>query len=183
MMPRTPRGRRRASDVGPRQRQRPVRRRLPGELRTTDFLRGLLEATCTRLPTELRALQARQEGSLVKLFADDPEIHFELWLHRGRERAELGLHFETPDPPRNQRLLEYVADDLPFLKTVLGNGLEAEPWDKGWTRVYLTLPLTRLDSSAQTDLALAFCELIETLDPFRREAIDAALGPTCDSGG
>jgi len=117
------------------------------------------------------------------LFADDPEIHFELWLHRGRERAELGLHFETRDPPRNQRLLEYVADDLPFLKTVLGNGLEAEPWDKGWTRVYLTVPLTRLDSGAQADLAVAFCELIETLDPFRREAVDAALGPTCDSGG
>src|SRR5207247_10715743 len=126
MMPRTPRGRRRASDVGPRQRQRPVRRRLRGVC-TTDLLRGLLEATCTRFPTELRALKARQQGSLVKLFADGPEIHFELWLHRGRGRAEFGLHFETPDPPRNQRLLEYVADDLPFLKTVLGIGLEGEP--------------------------------------------------------
>jgi hypothetical protein len=177
MMPRAPRGRRAASDLRPRPRQTSARRRLPGELGTTEFLRGLLEATQARLPTELQALQAQQEGSLVKLFADDPRIHFELWLHRGRERAELGLHFETRDPPRNQRLLDYVAEDLPFLKTVLGTGLEAEPWDKGWTRVYLTLPVTRLDAGAQAELAMAFGELIETLEPFRREAVDATVDP------
>jgi len=161
----------------PRQRHQPVRRRLPGELGTTDFLSGLLEATRARLPTELQALHVRQEGSLVKLFADDPQIHFELWLHRGRERAELGLHFETRDPQRNQRLLEYIAADLPFLKTVLGNGLEAEPWDKGWTRVYLTRPLTRLDAAAQAELPIAFGDLVETLEPFRREALDATPDP------
>ena len=177
MMPRAPRGRGPASDV--RQRQRPVRRRLPGELVTADFLRGLLEATRARLPTDLQALQAWQQGSLVKMFAEDPEIHFELWLHRGRERAELGLHFETRDPLRNQRLLEYVADELPFLKEVLGTGLEAEPWDKGWTRVYLTRPLTRLDPDEQADKATVFAELSETLEPLRREAIEttADLNP------
>jgi len=127
MMPRTPRGRGPAPNVRLRQRQRPVRRRLPGQLVTADFLRGLLEATRARLRTDLRALKAQQQGSLVKLFAEDPEIHFEVWLHRGRERAELGLHFETRDLRRNQRLLEYDADELQFLKEVLGNGLEAEP--------------------------------------------------------
>src|SRR5712692_921119 len=157
----------------PRQRHQPVRRRLPGELGTTDFLSGLLEATRARLPTELQALHVRQERSLVKLFAEDPEIHFELWLHRGRERAELGLHFETRDPGRNQRMLEYVADEVLFLKEILGNGLEAEPWDKGWTRVYLTRPLTRLDPDEQAELATVFAELIETLEPLRREAIEA----------
>jgi len=168
-MPRTPRGRGPAPNVRLRQRQRPVRRRLPGQLVTADFLRGLLEATRARLPTDLRALKAQQQGSLVKLFAEDPEIHFEVWLHRGRERAELGLHFGT----RNQRLLEYVADELQFLKEVLGNGLEAEPWDKGWTRVYLTRPLTMLDPDERADLARGFAELIEILEPLRREAMDA----------
>jgi hypothetical protein len=154
-----------------------VRRRLPGELVTAEFLRGLLEATHAQLPTDCQALQARQEGSLVKLFAEDPAIHFELWLHHGRARAELGLHFETRDARRNQRMLEYVADEVLFLKEVLGNGLEAEPWDKGWTRVYLTRPLTRLDAGTQAQLATAFAQLIETLEPLRREAIDAAAEP------
>jgi hypothetical protein len=171
MMPRAPRRRAPAADVPLR--QRPVRRRLSGELVTADFLRGLLEATRARLPTDLQALQARQQGSLVKLFAENPEIHFEVWLHRGRERAERGLHFETRDPRRNQPLLEYVADELQFLKEVLGNGLEAEPWDKGGTRVYLTRPLTRLDSDEHADLARGFAELIEILEPLGREAMDA----------
>src|SRR5207249_817970 len=30
-----------------------------------------------------------------------------------------GWHFETREPRRNQRLLKYVADDLPFLKLIL----------------------------------------------------------------
>jgi hypothetical protein len=51
-------------------------------------------------------------------------------LHANRGTAELGLHFETRKAEQNQRLLEYVADDLPFLKEAIGQGLEAEPWDR-----------------------------------------------------
>ena len=151
-------------------------RRQPGELGTTEFLRGVLEATRAALPAELQTLEARQQWTLIKLLTDDPAIHFELWLHRARARVELGLHFETRDAGRNQRLLEYVADELPFLKAVLGDGLEAEPWDKGWTRVYLTRPLARLLPEEQAPLATTFAELIETLEPIRRDAVEA-IGP------
>jgi hypothetical protein len=73
-----------------------------------DFLSGVLDAVRRRLPDELRELQARHQGPLIKLFAEDPAVHYELWLHRNRGRAELGLHFETRDADRNRRLLEYV---------------------------------------------------------------------------
>src|SRR4051794_30424724 len=105
------------------------RRRLPGDLSTSEFLGGILREARARLPRELQNLESRQQGSLVKFFGDEPAIHFELWLHHGRARVELGLHFETRDADRNQRLLDYVADDLLFLKEVLGRSLEAEPWD------------------------------------------------------
>jgi hypothetical protein len=160
--------------VQPGQPARPVRRRQPGELAAADFLRGVLEATRAGLPTELQGLASRQQGALIKLFAEDPAVHFELWLHRARGRVELGLHFETRDAGRNQRLLEYVAGELPLLKEALGDGIEAEPWDKGWTRVYLTQPLARLGPEEQGRLATAFARLIETLEPIRREAIEAA---------
>jgi hypothetical protein len=114
---------------------------------------------------------ARQQGSLIQLYADEPAIHFELWLHRSRARVELGLHFETPDQQRNESLLEYLIDELPFLKQALGEGLEAEPWDKGWTRVYLTRPLDYLGPDDQSRLAASFAELIEVLEPIRREAL------------
>ena len=154
-------------------RPRPAPRRRPGELSTGDFLRGVLADVRARLPENLQGLEARQQGSLIKFFAGDPAIHFELWLHRGRGRVELGLHFETRDAARNRRLLEYVADELLFLKEAVGQGLEAEPWDKGWTRVYLSYPLDYLGAEQQRELAGAFTVFIETLEPIRREAVAA----------
>jgi hypothetical protein len=59
------------------------------------------------------------------------------------------------------------------LKEVLGNGVEAEPWDKGWTRLYTSLPLQRLDLNEQARFAEAFATFIETLEPIRREASGA----------
>ena len=100
-------------------------------------------------------------------------MHFELWPHQSRGRVELGLHFETRDTARNRCLLEYVADDLPFLKEALGQGLEAEPWDKGWTRVYMSAPLERLDAAEAAHLAEVFALFIETLEPIRQEAVSA----------
>jgi hypothetical protein len=138
-----------------------------------DFLEGVLNEVRARLPAELSGLQARRQGSLIKFFDTEPSIHFELWLHRARGRVELGLHFETRDAERNQRLLDYVAEDLLFLKEALGQGLEAEPWDKGWTRLYLSYPLGRQGPDEQVRLAAAFAVFIETLDPLRREAVEA----------
>jgi hypothetical protein len=61
--------------------------RRAGELATRDFLRGLLDGVRAQLSQELQNLEARQQGSLIKLYAEDPAIHFELWLHRSRGRA------------------------------------------------------------------------------------------------
>jgi hypothetical protein len=155
--------------------RRPVFRRRSGELAAGDFLLGVLDAVRTKLPVELRELEARHQYSLIKFYGEDPTIHYELWLHRSRGRVELGLHFETRDANRNLRLLEYVADDLLFLKETLGQGLEAEPWDKGWTRLYISYPLDRLGTDEQERLAVAFAAFIETLEPIRREASAASL--------
>lgn len=148
-------------------------RRLRGELSSAEFLRGLLEGVRTRLPADLQQLEARHQGSLIKFYRDEPAIHYELWLHHNRGRVELGLHFETRDAERNQRLLDYVADELLFLKDALGAGLEAEPWDKGWTRLYLTRPVDRLGLEQQRQLADAFAEFIAVLEPIRQEAVNA----------
>jgi hypothetical protein len=154
-------------------RTQPINRKLVGELSKAEFLRGVLEGVRARLGAELQGLSARQQWSLIKLFDEEPSIHFELWLHANRSTAELGLHFETRNAERNQQLLEFVADDLPFLKEVIGQGLEAEPWDKGWTRLYISQRLDRLNRDEQDRLAAAFARFIETLDPIRREAAKA----------
>ena len=136
-----------------------------------DFLSGVLEAVRQRLSHELGEFQTRHQGPLIKFFAEDPAIHYELWLHPNRGRAEIGLHFETRDANRNRRLLEYLAKDLLFLKEALGQGLEAEPWDKGWARLYISYPLVRLDRPDQERFAEALARFVETLEPIRREAV------------
>jgi hypothetical protein len=152
---------------------RSTRRRLGGALSTSDFLNGVLELTRARLSSELQRLETRQQGALIKLYDADPAVHFELWLHHNRARAEIGLHFETRNADRNRRLLDYVGEELMFIKATLGAGVEAEPWDKGWTRLYMTRPIGRLGPDEQTVLAAIFAEFIETLDPLRREAVAA----------
>ena len=159
--------------VGGQQTQtKTVRRRVRGELSTGDFTRGVLETVLTLLSGEMKHLEARHQGSLVKVFApQEPAIHFELWVHHSSGRVELGLHFETRDATRNERLLEFVADELPFLKHALGESVEAEPWDKGWTRLYLTRPIDRLSVETQQVLAQQFAEFIATVEPIRQDAV------------
>ena len=66
-------------------RARSLRRRLPGELSTADFLRAVLKTARARLPGELQSLEARHQGSLIKLFGDEPDIH-STWFLRFFER-------------------------------------------------------------------------------------------------
>lgn len=153
---------------------RPVpRRRNPGGLNTRDFLAQVFDRVQTRLPPELQTLHVENLGWQMKLWADEPLIHFELWPHRSRDRVELGLHFETRNAARNACLLDYVEGELLFLKEALGQGLEAEPWDKGWTRLYITYPLERLGPDGVALISDAFATFVEALEPIRREAVEA----------
>jgi hypothetical protein len=161
--------------IGSLARSLPRWRRTPGELSTGEFLRGLLVETRARLPGELQGFQTRQQPALVKAFYGDPAIHFEVWLHRARGRLEMGLHFETRNATRNARMLEYVADELVYLKAALGDGLEAEAWDKGWTRLYYVLPLGPLLPDFQARLGERFAQFIQTLEPVRQAAVEFAL--------
>ena len=68
-----------------------------------------------------------------------------------------------------------MAEDLLFLKEALGQGLEAEPWDKGWARLYISYPLARLDIAEQARFAEALANFVETLEPIRREAVAASF--------
>src|SRR5262249_4736147 len=166
-----------AMTVSPRRPMPPRSRRQPGELATAAFLEGLLDAARARLPEGLReGCNSRQQGSLGKLWYEEPQVHYEVWLHRARMRVELGLHFETRDPAQNAELLGYLAEELVFLKAALGDGLEAEPWDKGWCRVYLTLPLEPLLPKYQARLAEQFALLVETLEPLRPDAVQMGTG-------
>lgn len=90
-----------------------------------------------QLPSELGQLEWRQPWNwIAQIYADDPKIHFELGYFHRMGAVELGLHFESKDKALNQHLLRGFQRHLVEMKAELGEGFEAEPWDKGWAKVY-----------------------------------------------
>jgi hypothetical protein len=137
-----------------------------------DFLAEVLERARPLLPEELAGFEAKYLGSLAKAYYGDPSQHYEVWLRRAAGRVELGLHFESRDRTVNARLLEWFGDELGWIKAELGERIEAEPWDRGWTRVHQTLPLgEELDARLRDDLAWRLARMIELLEPLRRDAV------------
>ena len=144
-----------------------------GDLKPHDFLYGIAEATKVLLPAELRNFQQRVRGPLIKLHYGDRHQHFEVCLRRSAGLVELGLHFESRDRARNAQLLDWFADELIWIKAELGEQTEAEPWDRGWTRIHRTVPLESLDAGFQHHLAEQLAQAIQLLEPLRREAAES----------
>jgi hypothetical protein len=101
----------------------------------------------------------------MKFHFGHPETHFEAWHHSGRARVEVGLHFEGR-PELNQAALEFFRARMLEVKDGLPRA-ELEPWDRGWARLYETIPaLGGLDERAldqTTDLLAAYMTHLQPL--------------------
>ncbi len=110
----------------------------------TDFFAALRTELKRALPAQYRGFRwSRGRGRLMKVHFDDPSFHYEVWHHTGAGRLEVGLHFES-SPGRNQEAFEFFRSRIVEVKAALPRA-ELEPWDRGWMRLYETLPALRLD--------------------------------------
>lgn len=136
-------------------------------LTSREFFRSLPEAARPHLPPALRKFNSAQRYSwLVQLYYDDPALHYEVWhLGRQRDRLEIGLHFESRNHSLNERLLAGFSRYMFEVKHALGEQFEAEPWDKGWTKVYETWPLLPFTLEYHMRVARRLAEVIEGLHP------------------
>lgn len=139
-------------------------------MRSSDFMRAVPDAVQTHLPRSVHLRCGRVWSFGVQLFDDDPRFHYEAARvpKRMGDRLELGLHFESRTPAHNRRMLAGFARHLLEIKAELGDGLEAEPWDRGWTKVYETIPLQPYDHSYLDDVARRLVEIIQVLHPIYR---------------
>lgn len=94
----------------------------------------------------------------------DRAVHYELWVHERTLQLELGLHFEA-SASRNRALYEAFANHLVEIQAQLGDTIWLEEWDKGWTRLYETVPLFPLDDARVYAVAGRLCEIIQCLQP------------------
>jgi hypothetical protein len=135
-------------------------------MRSHEFMRTLPEATRARLPQEWQNFKTQVRPWLVQLAYADPLLHYEVvTLGERRGILEIGLHFESRDPAVNAQLLAGFMRHLFEIKAELGAGFEAEMWDKGWTKVYETIPLEPFDEAYVDRVAARLAHVIVVLQP------------------
>jgi hypothetical protein len=133
-------------------------------LAPADFFSGLRKGVKARLPAPLRGFSsARGRGRLMKLHYRRPDFHYEAWHHTGDGRLEIGLHFEG-SAAENLEALDFFRAHVIEIKAQLPRA-ELEPWDRGWSRLYETLPAAQLHEGVLDAAVELMSDYIVTLEP------------------
>jgi hypothetical protein len=103
----------------------------------------------------------------MKLYFGEPAIHYEAWHHTGAGRLEVGLHFES-SAAENQAALDFFRSRMVEVKARLPRA-ELEPWDRGWSRLYETLPAARLDDDVLGRTVQCMADYVVALQPLLEE--------------
>ena len=133
-------------------------------LSPAEFFAGVRKGLKATLPEKLRRFDVgRGHSRLLKIHYGRPELHFEAWHHAGDGRLEVGLHFEGT-AALNASAFDYFRARMVEVKAELPRA-ELEPWDRGWSRLYETLPALTLDERAQDAVQERMGAYITTLQP------------------
>lgn len=140
------------------------------------FLKGLPEVLRPHLPAGLDKIQTRQPYRwLIQFHYGKPELHYEVASAKYRRGWELGLHFESKDRRLNRSLLDGFRRYLFEIKDTLGDQVEAEMWDRGWTKIYEVYPAGDMTEAYQAEVGQRLAQIILCLQPIfialRQEAI------------
>ena len=139
-------------------------------MNSTQFMRALPEAVRPHLPARLKKFRTQGRAWLVQLYYRDPLLHYEAWnLGRHRGLLELGLHFESRNRALNQHYLQGFQRSMFEVKSALGMGWEAEPWDKGWSKVYTVQELEDFTADYLERVARDLARAITVLQPIFEE--------------
>ena len=135
-------------------------------MKSTEFMRALPTAVRTKLPKPLQAFKINLRSWLVQFYYANAQLHYEVVTYGERRGVlEIGLHFESRTPDENARLLDGFMQHLFEIKAELGDHVEAEMWDKGWTKVYETIPLETLNDDYLNRVAERLARMIQVLQP------------------
>lgn len=103
----------------------------------------------------------------MKLYFGEPAFHYEAWHHAGAGRLEVGLHFEA-SAAENEAAFQFFRSRIVEVKAGLPRA-ELEPWDRGWSRLYETLPAASLDDHVLDGAVRCMTGYVVTLQPLLDE--------------
>lgn len=139
-------------------------------LSATAFITTLPDTLRPWLPPNLQGFQVRRPWSLLQLHYGEPNLHYEV----GRAAPgplrqvtgwELGFHCEARDHHLNRLLLDGFRRHLFEIKETLGERIEAEMWDRGWTKIYEVYPDGPLTAEYRAAVAARLAAIITCLHP------------------
>ena len=102
---------------------------------------------------------------LIQLNYGEPSLHYEVSGAKYRPGWELGFHFEARDQRLNRFLLDGFRRHLFEIKAELGESVEAEMWDRGWTKIYEVVPEAKLTPEYQAEVGARLAQFIICLNP------------------
>lgn len=134
-------------------------------LSRNNFLLTFPDVMIPYLPTHLQSVQVVKWRWLVKFHFGEPRLHYELSRAVRGDGWEIGFHWEARDRNLNQYLLHGFRRHLFEIKDCLGDSIEAEMWDRGWTKIYEVYPNAPLTTEYQGELGRRFAQIITCLHP------------------
>jgi hypothetical protein len=137
-------------------------------IKVSSFVKLVPETARMLLPAELRGYRMFLMPWLSQAYFDDKLIHYELVKLPPRfsnSRLELGLHFESKNHALNAQLLAGFDRYLYEVREELGEEWYAEPWDRGWTKVYTTVDYLQMDEDLVERTAQQMAAAISVLQP------------------
>ena len=140
------------------------------------FIQTLPEKVIPHLPESLQSVKPHQPFRwVVQFHFGERRLHYEVGRISGSQELEIGLHCEAKDKQLNRFLLYGFRRHLFEIKAQLGDGIEAEMWDRGWTKIYERFPAGTLDEAYQEQVGRRLAEIITCLHPIfvdlRREVM------------
>ena len=121
-----------------------------------------------RIILALERRHQRAGGPILcsSVYCGEPILHYEAARAPGMPGIELGFHCEARDRDLNRYLLKGFRHHLFEIKDQLGESVEAEMWDRGWTKIYDIYPDGELTPQYQAAVGVRMAEIIICLHPF-----------------
>lgn len=139
-------------------------------LSQTAFVNTLPDVLRPLLPVPLQGFQVRRPWSLLQVHYGEPALHYEV-SHVGQRPGrlitgwELGFHCEARDLHLNRLLLDGFRRHLFEIKAALGESIEAEMWDRGWTKIYEVYADEPLTEAYRATVAARLAQIIACIHP------------------
>ncbi|HVO42701.1 MAG TPA: hypothetical protein VMT34_08765 [Aggregatilineales bacterium] len=137
-------------------------------MNTSQFMKNVPLITKSQLPKALQSFKQTLLPWLVQLYYDDRYLHYEvakLPEKYGANRIEIGLHFESRDHGLNNALLRGFDRYLLEVRDAVGEDWWAEPWIRGWTKIYTTIQYQTIDQALLEETGMQLAKAMVVLQP------------------